>query len=383
MTATLNRARRGTSAAVRWTATGVCSLFFLVGGCGKQKPASPGASEHRAVRTNPPPVRVQLTAASERSLPRFLRVTGQLHGMQDSFVAADSAGKVVETLVERGSVVEAGGVLIKLDPRTATLSVNEAQAEVALAEANLALAKNEAERNAPLAKTKAIAEADFRKLEADVAVREANLAAAVARRELAEKALVDATIRSPFAGIVAERFVQAGEYVTPGTRVARVVETSRLRLLLNVPETAASLVRAGQEVQFTTGAFPGVMFSGTIKFLGAAVRESARDLIVEADVSNQDGRLKPGFFADARVHTTTEQVVAVPAKALHAQGNRRSVFSLEKGGLVERLVEVGEVLDEWIEIRRGLKSGDEVVLSAEGKLADGVPASVAQTSLNE
>lgn len=311
-------------------------------------------------------------------MPRYLRVTGQLQGMQDALVAADTAGKVVEAPVERGSLVKMGDVLVKVDGRTAELSLNEAEASVALAQAKLALAKNESERNAPLVKTKAIAEADFRKLEADQAAREADLAAAVARRDLARKTLTDFVIRAPFAGLVVERYVQPGEYVMAATRIARVVEVARLRLLLNVPETAAGSIREGQSVEFSTAAYSGETFTGVIKFIGGAVREAARDLIVEAEVQNVDGRLKPGFFAEARVRLNETNVVTIPAESLRVEGSRRSIFLVENGVLSERLVEVGEALDGWVEVRRGLKAGEAVVLAPGREMADGVPAKVRQ-----
>ncbi len=360
----------------RWFA-GCCGLvpavlvMMLAGGC-RPKAESPAA----ASRSNLALVSVRTTNAAERSMPRYLRVTGQLQGLQDAQIAADTAGKVVEAPIERGSLVKAGDVLVKVDTRTAELSLNEAEASVALATAKLALAKNEAERNAPLVKTKAIAEADFRKLEAEQAAREADLAAAVARRDLTRKILTDSVIRAPFAGLVVERYVQPGEYVKADTRIARVVEVSRLRLLLNVPETAVGGIYEGQLVEFATAAYPGETFTGIIKFIGGAVRESARDLIVEAEVQNADGRLKPGFFAEARVRLSESRVVTIPGETLRVEGSRRSIFLVEQGMLAERLIEVGETLDGWVEVRRGLTTGEAVVFAPGRDVADGLPAKV-------
>lgn len=371
---------RGQGPWLRWFAGGggVAAVLVIVmsSGC-RPEAESPAAKTVDAEgRPSRAPISVATTNAVERSMPRYLRVTGQLQGMQDAQVAADTAGKVIEAPVERGSLVQAGSVLVKVDGRTAELSLTEAEASVALAQAKLALAKNESERNAPLVKTKAIAEADFRKLEAEQAGREADLAAAVARRDLTRKTLTDSVIRAPFAGLVVERYVQPGEYVKADTRIARVVEVARLRLWLNVPETAVGSVREGQTVEFTTAAYAGETFIGVIKFLGGAVRESARDLIVEAEVLNADGRLKPGLFAEAHVRLSETNVVTIPAESLRVEGSRRSVFLVENGVLAERLVEVGETLDGWLEVRRGVKAGEAVVISPGREMADGVPAKV-------
>lgn len=370
-------------ACVRWFVGG-CGLVVsgvilgLAAGCRPNPERTDAHTGDPAARSNAVPLGVRLTNATERPIPRYLRVTGQLQGMQDALVAADTAGKVIEAPIERGSLVSGGGVLVKVDARTAALSLDEAAAAVSLAQARLALANNETDRNAPLVKTRAIAEADFRKLEADQAVREADLASALARRELARKSLADCVIRAPFAGLVVERLVQPGEYVRVDTPIARVVEVSRLRLVLNIPETAVGSIREGQAVEFSTAAFPGATFTGTIRFIGGAIRESARDLIVEAEVANADGRLKPGLFAEARVRLSDARAVTIPSESLRIDGSRRSVFLLENGTLVERLVEIGESLDGWVEIRRGVQAGEAVVFAPERAVADGLPAKASQ-----
>jgi hypothetical protein len=99
----------------------------------------------------------------------------------------------------------------------------------------------------------------------EVVAREAEVAANTARRDLAQKMLGDCVIRSPFAGVVAERMVEAGEYVGPGAPVARVVESGTLRLVLNVPETEVAALVVGQKIEFTTAAYAKRHFIGTLQ----------------------------------------------------------------------------------------------------------------------
>ena len=90
-------------------------------------------------------------------------------------------------------------------------------------------------------------------------------------------------------------------------------------------------------------------------------------------MDNQDGRLKPGLFAEARLITGDEKAVAVPAAALRIEGTRRKLFIIRKDQLEERLVEIGETREDWIEIRQGLADGESVVLNPNESAADGVP----------
>jgi RND family efflux transporter MFP subunit len=310
----------------------------------------------------------------ERSFPRFLRVTGQLTAQSDAVVAADAVGRVVTAPIERGTAVKAGDILATLDERQAKLSVAEADASAALAKSRLALAKNEQERNKPLAEKKAVADADYQKLLTEVAAREAELAAAGARLDQAQKILDDSVIRAPFGGVVAERMVEPGEYVRQDSSVARVVDVATLRLVLSVPETEVGGLKIGQTVEFTTAAFPNQLFNGKLKFLGTSMREASRDLIIEAAVDNADGKLRPGFFCNARIQMRVENAVAVPEKALRIDGNRRRVFVIaEDKTLSERLVEVGEIREGFVEIRRGISKDETLLMEPSADAADGLP----------
>lgn len=337
--------------------------------CSKAPAAVAPAVEQKA----PASVTVKTAAAQEMPMPRYLRLTGEITAAQNAAVAADTAGKVMETPVERGSVVKAGDVLVQLDHRTANLNLAEAEANVVQAKSKLDLAESEVKRNAPLAQMKAVAETDFARIKADRDAAAASLAAAEARLDMTKKTLADATIRAPFDGTVAERFVAKGEYVMADSKVARVIDLQHLRLLVNVAEPSVGLIKEGQTVEFSVSPYPGEVFSGTVKFIGAAVRAESRDLQVEAEVINTDGRLRPGLFTEARLALPPQSAVTVPASAVRAEGDIQRVWVVQEGKLNERLVEVGENDKGRIEIRRGVQKGENVVVNPGAAVADGVP----------
>lgn len=352
------------------------SLFSMavIASC---SPHAPAVVLPAAPVTEAAPIQVTTRPAEQKQMPRFLRVTGQLKGSQEARVAADAAGKVVEAPVERGSVVKAGDVLIKLDDRSATLSLKEAEASVASAQLKLDWSNDELKRNQPLAANKAISDTDFQRLKNDKASAEAGLAAAVARRDSARKQLDDATIRAPFSGTVAERLTDLGEYVRVDSEIVHLVAIHRLHLWLNVPETAVGSIKPGQAVSFTVPAYPKDSFTGTVRHIGASVREAARDLIIEAEVANEDGRLKPGMFAEGRVSLGDEPVVTVPLAALRSEGSARKVFVVRDKRIEERLVETGETKGDSVEIRRGVENGEEVVITPTAEATDGVKVAFA------
>ncbi|MES2708060.1 MAG: efflux RND transporter periplasmic adaptor subunit [Verrucomicrobiota bacterium] len=350
----------------------VSCLALLAAGAfpGCRKPAASAEAQAKSA-AEAAPVPVKVAAAAEKPMPRFLQLTGELTSAQDSAVAADTTGKVSGTPVERGSEVKAGEVLIRLDDRTTSLNLAEAEANLLLAKSKLALAAGDLKRNEPLAKSKAIPEMEYARLKADHDGQAATVAAAEARRDTARKSQEDTAVLAPFAGTVAERLVAVGEYVKPDTQVVRLVDLTNLRLVVNVAEPDIGKVKVGQPVDFTVFAYAGSIFKGTVKFIGAAVRQGSRDLLVEVEAPNADGRLRPGLFAEARLILPDQPGVTVPESAVREDGVQHRLWVVADGRLNERLVETGGKRDGLLEIRRGVTAGEQVVLSPGVNVADG------------
>jgi RND family efflux transporter MFP subunit len=349
-------------------------LAGIMVGCGKKpEPTLTLQTVEKAV----PTVQVKTATATEKDMPQFLRVIGELRSRVDAKVASDGSGKVVEVLVERGSKVKQGDVLIRLDERTAKLTLREAEAQLGQAQAQLGLAQAEYERNAPLAKSKAIADAEFQKMSAELESAKADQAVALTRVDAAQKGLQDLVVKAPFDGVVAERRVSAGEFVGAGTEVVQLVSTGSLRLLLQVSESALGKVKMDQEVTFVVPAYAGQVFVGKVVHLGAVVREATRDLLVEAEVSDEDGRLRQGMFAEGRLAVGLQKRLAIPEAAVKREAGQTKVLVVEDGRMEERLVDLGEAHEGWVEIRNGLVKGTKVVLEPGTDAVDGARIKVA------
>jgi membrane fusion protein (multidrug efflux system) len=355
-----------------WIYLGSLMTVMVLAGCGQKGQPTIGVKEVQI-----PEIEVKTVKVVERDMPVFLRVIGELRSRVDSKVASDGSGKVMVAEVERGTVVKEGDLLVKLDDRAALLALREAKAQAAQARARLNLAEADWKRNEPLAKTKAIAEADFEKLSADLESAKADDAMALARLDTAEKNLRDLEIRAPFDGVVAERRVSAGEFVQAGAEVVQLVSAGNLRLLLQVPETAVGSMKAGQEVSFEVPAFVGQTFSGKVTHVGAVVRDATRDLLVEAEVPNADGRLKQGMFAEGRLALGTAKRLAVPLNAVKREGATTKVLRVEKDQIEECLVDLGEERDGWVEVRGGLSKDMMVVVDPGADAMDGAKVKVA------
>ena len=343
------------------------AIAVALSACGKREADAAVAKEPE----DAPPVAVKTTAVEQRAMPRFLAVTGSLKAERETEVAADAAGKVLETFVERGSVVARGDPLVRLDVRTARLGETQARAQARLAEQNAAFAQQECTRADQLFKSGVIPQADYDRRKTACQTGDESVRAARAVAQLAEKGVSDTLVRAPFAGVVGERFVNVGQYVSPSSRVASLFVIDPLRLELTVPESEVSAVRRDQAVEFRVAAWPESIFAGTVKFLSPNLRAQSRDLVVEALVGNRDARLKPGMFAAVKLAVGEAPVPVVPAAALRKGEVASSVFAVVDGRASERVVELGEPRDGVVPLLAGVKAGERVVLSPDEKLHDG------------
>ena len=148
---------------------------------------------------------------------------------------------------------------------------------------------------------------------------------------LARKALADTVVRAPFAGLVAERMVSIGDYVTKGMKVAVVVRINPLRAQLTIPEQFVSAVAVGQPITFEVDAYPGRQFEGRVRYVSPTLQADQRALTAEAIVPNPTNELKPGLFATARLQQPKRTpAVLVPASAVQTSaGSKPSTGSVD------------------------------------------------------
>jgi membrane fusion protein (multidrug efflux system) len=361
----------------------------------------------------PPVVAVSAAAAIERPIARFIRATGSLMAEEQADVAAETAGRVVAANIERGAPVSQGSELIRISATETDAQLKEAEANAAQLEARLGItggsamnvnevpevqnAKASADlAQAEFARIKSLldqrvvsqSEYDQRRTQAEAARQQYEAAkngaaqqyqmlqAARARVALAHKAFADTSVRAPFTGIVAQRLVTTGDYVTKGMKVATIVRVNPLRVQLTVPEQAVSSMAPGQPVTFEVDAYPGRQFAGKVQYVSPALQADQRALTVEAIVPNADGVLKPGLFATARIERPAHTPgILIPAVSVVTISGTSRVYVVVGDHVDERIVTTGETVGDLVEITKGLKAGERVATTNVAQLADGIKVS--------
>ncbi|MCU0256270.1 MAG: efflux RND transporter periplasmic adaptor subunit, partial [Vicinamibacterales bacterium] len=181
------------------------------------------------------------------------------------------------------------------------------------------------------------------------------------------------SVRAPFSGVVVERRVSTGDYVTRGQVVATVVRIDPLRIELSIPEQDVSRIAAGQPVTFRVDAYPDRQFAGTVRYISPALRPDQRAMVIEAVVPNPDATLKPGLFATAEIAEPGRRTaVLVPRAALREVGSTRRVFAVVDGRLEDRIVTLGQAVGDRVVVTTGVAAGDVVALPGGLTLAEGM-----------
>jgi RND family efflux transporter MFP subunit len=360
------------------------------------------------------PVAIKVQKAVSKQLPSYLELSGTLAADERSEVATQTAGAVQDVLVDVGSRVKKGDPLVKLDVRDAALRAAQAGATLEQSRARLALergskfdatavpevkaskeamdlAVQDAERQKSLFDTGGIsqsqwdaarsraeqAKAQYQATEAGARASYAGLNAAAAQAGLSSKQVGDGTIRAPFDGAIAEKRVSPGEFANVGRVMVVLVRDNPLRLKVDLAEEDLAKIQIDKKVEVEVAAFPGQIFPGVVKRLGASLNQLSRTLPIEAEIPNEDGKLRPGLFARARVVVPgkTSVAILVPESAVGTTGVASRVFVRNGTKVIEKLVKTGRHDGALVEVS-GLTEADEVATTNVDQLIDAADVAV-------
>jgi RND family efflux transporter MFP subunit len=352
---------------------------------------------------------VAVVRVERRPLGNSLTIAGEFKPFQDVEVHAKVAGYIRNINVDVGDHVKAGQVLAVLEVpelaaelsgadaavrrseeeiRRAQSDVNRAQSAHAASHSGYARLKQASDARAGLVAQQEIDDAQAKDLEAEAQVSsaEAQLSAARQQLEMAQanqkqyNALANySRITAPFAGVITARLADTGALIQGGTSassgvgpVVRLAEVSKLRLVVPVPESAASQIHLGDPVKAHIQAL-NQDFEGKVSRFSDSLDRQTRTMETEIDFANKDGRLIPGMYAEATLSLAKNaQELCVPLEAVARNNNEASVLIVNKNNEIEeRKIKLGFEGEAYVQVLAGVAEGDRVVIGGRSQFHPG------------
>lgn len=318
------------------------------------------------------PAPVEIAAIAHGAMEDRRTFSGTLVPRAQFIVSPKVSGRVESLLVDVGDPVAPGDVLAELDDEEFVQAVAQAQADLEVARANMALAtsaleiaQREHERMQTLLDRQVASASAMDAARADLHAKEAQIQVTKAQVQRAEASLESQRVRLGYTKVVAtwpggeeprivsERYVDEGATIPANEPIAAVVDNSRVRAVLFVTERDYARLAVGQHVVLNTDAYPGREFAGQVLRLAPVFEEASRQARVEIDIPNPDRQLKPGMFVRADVVLSVAQdATIVPTEAIVRRGGQAGVFVVSESG--DRV--------RWTPVRPGVEAGGRTQL---------------------
>ncbi|UZR96542.1 efflux RND transporter periplasmic adaptor subunit [Chondrinema litorale] len=305
---------------------------------------------------------VSITTLKEEKISGQVDINGTLEPKAELTLMSETQGKVTKLYKRKGDKVAIGTLLLQVD--------NELiQSQLIAAEAQFEKMQKDVARFEKLIKEDAITERDLEEARLGLKQAEANY-------KSTKKRLEDTYLKSPINGVIHEDYIEIGSFLSPGTKVYDIVDVSKLKLEVKVPESYILEIQDGQKVEISTDVHPGKTIEGKVVTV-AQKADATLKYGVEIEVINNNAELplKAGMYAIANFQFAPKESLVLERKAISGSLKDATVFVVENETAKVRQIVIGQVFDDKVEVVSGLKKGEKVVLSGQINLKDGTKVS--------
>jgi len=319
------------------------------------------------------PREVRLVLPEVRDENPGVQLVGEIRAFDTVTMSSEIAGKVDKVLAEVGDRVTAGSPLAEVDRETFMIYLQQAEANLAAAKAELALAEKELDRKKDLRSDETISQAALDQAMAAHDLATARAAAAEAALGLARRNYDRSVVRAPAQGAVTQRHVVAGQWAEVGVGLFELAVGNKIKVAARVPASWAPKLSGLEEFTFSIGVADAT-HTARVYSMQPVVEEASRSFEIVGTAVN-DGSMKPGMFANVTLESpTAERSVWLPASAV-ATSDLPQILMIEDDQVAYRPVQIGRRDDGMIEIVGGLAPEEAVIADVSG-LSRGIPVTV-------
>jgi RND family efflux transporter MFP subunit len=316
-----------------------------------------------------------------RDVPVEVRAPVDLRPLAQADVGSKTLGYLDAVLVDRGDRVRKGQVIALVRPSDLPDQLAAARGTLAQAQSASALARTNYERARALAPQAVVSQQELQQAQSQLTSAEAAQEAAQAQISAVAVRLGETRIASPLTGVVAQRRLDPGALVGPpgGGAILTVARVDVLRVFITVNERELAGVTLGKDAHVELDALPGRSFSGKVVRLAPQLDPGTRTLDAEVQLQNESGELRPGMYGRGSIVIEVHrQAPVAPVGAVVFSDGKAYTFVLGGETVRRRPIEVGVDGGNWVEVKAGLRPGDQVVVAGSESLADGMNVRVSR-----
>ena len=359
------------------TRTAVLAAAVAVASACNRAPAGPPPGQGM------PPTPVAIAAARATPIEDTSEYVATLKSLQSTTVQPQIDGQITKIMAVSGERVAQGAPLMQIDAQRQQAAVSSQQAELAAAEAAVAFARQQQQRNGELYAAGAIAKQQLEQSQTELETADARLKALRAQVQQQEVQLRFFTVTAPTAGVVGDVPVRVGSQVTPQTLLTTIDQNATLEVNVSVPIERAAALKVGLPLQVWSSDGAQRIASTTVSFVSPHVDDQTQSVLVKGQVANPGGTLRAMQYVRARIVWKTSDGLVVPVTAVLRINGQFFAFVAAPGAggaltAKQRAIKVGAIVGDDYPVLDGIKPGERVVVSGAQKLMDGAPIAISR-----
>jgi membrane fusion protein (multidrug efflux system) len=319
---------------------------------------------------------VDVTRGVYEDVEHTLEAVGSFLPEDEVTVGAEEKGVIKKLLVDEGSRVQKGDLLLEIDDETFRLEVEESRASLKEALSRLKHSQSRLKRMTELFEQGVIGQQEFDDAQNQTSLNQAVVENIRAKLSRSKEALNDTRVIAPMDGVVSERMVSPGEYVKEGADLMKIVDSNPLKLTFTLPEKSSGKIKEGQKVLVTTRVYRDQTFEGEIYFINPKLDPDTRTIEVKAWVDNSDYKLKPGYFVTVNVLLGKQRSLTLPESAVLVREGAIVVMAVVNDVITYKQVTPGVRFDGRVEILDGITPEDNIVVSGRSEITEGTKVTI-------
>ncbi|MEM8521702.1 efflux RND transporter periplasmic adaptor subunit [Flavobacterium sp. PL12] len=339
-------------------------------------------SEKKQEIVKEPAIAVKVSGLSENSNSPFVTASGKIEAKNSANLSTRMMGYVTKVHVQVGQKVHAGQLLVSINNTDLQAKRAQVDASILQATAGFNSAKKDYDRFVNLFKMQSASQKELDDMTARYEMAKAGLEGAKQMRNEVMAQFSYSNITAPFAGVVTNTFIKQGDMANPGMPLVSVEGASKLQVLAMVSENDIAEITKGMPVSVLVKS-SNEKLSGKVSEVSISATNTGGQYLVKVDLDKTDAIVLSGMFVNVqfpianKANTSKSEVILVPESALVKQGQLTGIYTIGTGNVaILRWLRVGKNFGDQVEVLSGLSADEQYIVSADGKLYNGVPVSV-------